>query len=435
MWKPDLFRLPFPVRRKLVEALIGLKAMKPTGMAAYAARHTAFYRHLYEGLDTSLFEELPVLEKRIVLDVNPYDLLSDEERDSVCYYGETTWSTGSPTPAFYTPLEFAGARLLALVSPHFERMRPALKENRTCLNGLAFGFTIAGMSFGNVFESLGCLVANVGSRSTLATPSRIARAIGRLKPGVMAATPIDFLSWMRILQEDHPDRYDEAVESLRILVSTAELCDRSRVAAIASHFSLTHVDVYACVEGFFTLPCTCGEKHVLPAYHVELFDPNLKPLGTTGTGRMAFTNLVKRSTPMVRYLLDDWVTVSESDCPMGFGLSIVPHGRAELNVVIDDETINVEQVEEALFRHGLFGDYRARIHDDRIELTIEQYTDEDPPVDALSAGFEERFGLSTRVTVVPFGEITEYREVRGRKPILKMEDLRSTSTQEVPEFL
>ncbi|MBM4352984.1 MAG: phenylacetate--CoA ligase family protein [Deltaproteobacteria bacterium] len=435
MFGIDPYSLPLKLRLKLLGAAIRRRSMTPSGMAEHARRHTAFYRRFYEGHDTGDFESLPVLEKRHVKDVSPYDLLAEPYRDKVVLYGETTGSTGSPTPAFYTREEFRSARVMAFAAPHLDAFRPRRGESRTCLNGLAFGFTIAGMSFGDVLEAAGGLVANVGSRSTLATPPRIARAIARLEPAAVAAAPIDFLSWMRIVREDYPDRYPQVVAGMKLLLSTAELCADSRTRRISEHFGLSHIDVYACVEGFFTLPCTCGSKHILPAYHVELFDEDLKLIGRTGTGRLAFTNLVKKSSPLVRYLLDDWATIRECDCPLGFRLAVVPHGRYELNVPLSGQIANVEQIEECLFRFGLFGDYRIEIHDDRMELTVEQYTDEPVPAQAISAGFAERFGMVTKVAGVPFGTITAYREPRGRKPILKVRDRRSTARQEVPEFL
>jgi len=39
------------------------------------------------------------------------------------------------------------------------------------------------------------------------------------------------------------------------------------------------------------------------------------------------------------------------------------------------------------------------------------------------------------VTIVPFGKITSYRNVREAKPILKLEDCREVSTQIIPEFI
>ena len=75
---------------------------------------------------------------------------------------------------------------------------------------------------------------------------------------------------MRIVKEDHPEQYEEVRRELKVLLSTAELCAAGRVKRIAEEFDLVHIDVYACVEGFFSLPCPCGESHILPAYHAEL---------------------------------------------------------------------------------------------------------------------------------------------------------------------
>jgi phenylacetate-CoA ligase len=302
------------------------------------------------------------------------------------------------------------------------------------VNGLAFGFTVAGMSFGDLLSNLGGLVANTGSRSTLATPARIARAIARLRPAVIAATPGDFLAWMRIVREDHPDDYERVVGELKLLMSTAELCADSRVKRIEEEFGILHVDVYACVEGFFALPCPCGEKHVLPAYHAEVFDPAGAPLGTEGTGRFAFTNLLKRSTPMVRYMLDDWVTLRASECPYGFATSVVPHGRFELTVPIEGGRIGSRHVEEELFSHALFGDYRVHLTQERCKVTVETYSG-DPDAETVKAGLAKLFGADVELDFVPYGELTDYRAVRISKPILRLRDERPVSEQNVPAHL
>jgi len=424
------------LRGRALLALLRWKAKSPTGMARYAARHTRFYRDFYAGKDLDAFETLPILRKSVVRDVSPYDFLSDRCAKDVVWYGETTGSSGSPTPAFLTRKEFHGATLLARLSPQYPAMRAAIDENRTCVNGLAFGFTIAGMSFADVLVNLGGLVANVGSRSTLATPERIARALARLKPSVVAATPTDFLCWMRILREDHPAAYPEVVSRLRMLVSTAELCADARARAIEREFGIRHVDTYACVEGFFTLACPCGEKHVLDAYHVELFDDDLKPMGRTGRGRLAFTNLVKKSTPLVRYLLDDDATLFDSKCPFGFRTSVIPHGRHELAARVGDRKINVREVEEAIFGAGLFGDYAVDLYDDRVEAQVEAYAaGTEGAAPAVAAALERAVGLPARVTIVPFATIVPYREPRRSKSILRLKDHRAVSSQRVPEYV
>lgn len=421
------------LRRDLYLVAMKLVAKTPIGMARYAFEQTAFYRRLY-GHPPVEFESLPLTLKKELGSADPYDILADAMRDQVALYGETTGSTGYPTPSFFTEREFHAARVLARITPYIGLMDGILAGNRAVVNGLTFGFTVAGMTFGDLLKSLGGVVANVGTRSTIATPERMARALRRLRPAVLTGTPIDVLSWLRIVKEDTPDQYPKLLEHLKLVLSTAELCSASRSRAMSKEFGLKHIDIYACVEGFFSLPCPCGEKHVLPIYHPEIFDEHLNCIGTRGEGRFAYTNLAKKSSPLVRYLLDDFVTVSDSSCPFGFGVSIEPHGRWELTVVLNGRRLGVRHFEEAIFSHGLFGDYRAVIDDDGIRVTAEEYGPHDSR-EAMVRNLSDTFGQRTEVELVPFGTITKYREIRQSKPILKIEDRRSSSTQVIPEYL
>jgi len=421
-------------RARLILALLRRRVRTPVAMARYARRHTAYYAGAFRDWDGKTFEALPLLTKATAREISPYDLLAKPLARKVFLYGETTGSTGSPTPSFFTRREFHAATLLAYVTPFFPVLRGVLGRNRTCVNGLAFGFTVAGLSFGDMLGNVGGLVANVGSRSTLATPERIARAIARLRPAVIAATPGDFLGWMRIVREDYPDAYPAVLSSLEVLLSTAELCAESRVRRIEEHFGVVHVNTYACVEGFFALACPCGENHVLPAYHTEVVDEEGNRIGEEGTGRFVFTNLLKKSTPMVRYLLDDWVTLKASECPYGFRKTVVPHGRYEMTALTPSGRIGTRHIEEALFRHGLMGDYQVELAADRVRARVEVY-DGEVEAGAVGAELERLFGLPAEVALVPYGSVTDFRAVRMSKPLLRFVDRRPTSQQKVPAHL
>ena len=418
-------------KARLLLGLLRRRCLTPTRMARYARSNTVHYGSVLKDWDGRSFADVPLLTKAQALRLSPYDLLSRPLARKVFLYAETTGSSGSPTPAFFTRHEFHAATLLTHITPYYATLRQALAENRTCFNGLAFGFTVAGMSFGDLLANIGGLVANAGSRSTLATPARAARCIARLRPSVIAATPSDFLAWMRIVREDHAADYDAVVANLQVLLSTAELCAASRVEQIAREFDIQHVDIYACVEGFFALPCPCGEKHILSAYHAELVDPEGCPIGEFGTGRFVFTNLLKRSTPMVRYLLDDWVTIRRSTCVYGFKSSIVPHGRFELTVPLPAGRIGVREVEHALFRHGLFGEYEVSLQADRCHVRLERYAGE-PDADGIRAELRGLLGVEIDLEVVPYGSIVDYRAVRLSKPLLRLVDRRPVSQQRIP---
>lgn len=425
------------IRRRALLWLLKRKSMKPLDIARYAYENTIFYRNLYKKMPSD-FKNLPLVKKEMVKEASPYDLLSKALKNKVMWYGETTGSMGSPTPSFYTQREFAGAYLFSLISPYNRQLKNILGENRTAINGLTLEFTIAGASFADLLVRNGFLVANLGSRSTIGPPERIARAIVRLKPSIICGTTIDFLSWMWIIKEDYPKAYDNVLRNLKLLLSTAELCSDSRVLKIQEYFGISHINTYATVEGFFTLTCPCGKKHILPAYYTELFDENLNYIGERGKGRLVLTNLAKRGTPFVRYLLDDLVSIEDtSDCPYGFSKSIIPHGRYELSIRAKNGICNVGDIEEIIFKYGLFGDYSFNIFDDRIEVEIEEYEKGDTIhiVSHLKEEIFNLFGIPCNIKVSPFGSLTPYREIRKTKPILKVMDKRKASTQEIPEVL
>ncbi|MBF0410243.1 MAG: 4Fe-4S binding protein [Candidatus Riflebacteria bacterium] len=421
------------LRRDVYLLILSLAAKTPLGMAQYAYNNTDFYKKFYSQPPDD-FSTLPVVTKKDLGTIDPYDILSTELSDSVNLYGETTGSSGFPTPVFYTPREFAAARIFSCITPFVGDLENVLSENRAVINGLTFGFTIAGASFGDFLQARGGMVANVGTRSSIATPERMARVLTRIKPSVLTGTPIDFLSWARILKEDYAQEFPQVMSQLKVLLSTAELCSHSRSRAIQKEFGIVHVDNYACVEGFFAIACPCGEKHILPIYHTELFDENLSPLGNFGDGRLAFTNLAKKSTPFVRYLLDDYVSIYPSKCKFKFNRSIEPHGRWELTVKLNGKRYGLRHFEEAIFRYGLFGDYRVKIFDSDMEVVLEEYGEHESKA-AIASGLSEEFNLKTNVEFVPFGNITKYREIRQSKPILKIEDHRASSTQKTPEFV
>ena len=426
-----------PLKSRIARKLIPLVTMTPHSVAAYAKENTAFYRRFYEGYDTDDFENLPLLHKKLVRQCSPYDFLSDWYAKKVFHYGETTGSSGSPTPSFMMKREYSGVVYLSRMSPYYGAMATQLKKNRVCINGMSFGFTIAGECYGHMMVQNGAMVANLGSRSTLATPERTADAVSRLKPGFIVGAPIDILAWLRIVKEDHSEVYEDVLNELSILLTSAELCSNSRRKAIENHFNVLQIDSYASVEGFFAVACPCGSKHLLPMYLAELFDDNLKKIGHYGRGRLVFTSLGKRSTPLVRYVLDDLVTIQKTEnCPWGFDMDIIPHGRYELSVKINDELLNVADFEEEIFEEGLFGDYRVRLFDkNKADIILEDYAAPKGAAKRVEERFRARFGLEAKAELKPYGFLTPYREPRTAKAILKVEDNRACSSQDVPEVL
>lgn len=426
------------LKSKIINLLIKRKSLTPLQMAQYAKDSTAFYRRLYCNYAMDNFENLPIFSKYDLSDVSPYDFLSEKYKEKAFLYGETSGSSGSPTPSFFTKKEFEGLLMLSSLSPYMEDVKKKAESNRTAVNGLSFGFTIAGFAFGALLQKQGALVAQLGSRSTIAMPERTAKTIAKLKPFLISATPLDFMTWMEIIRSDCPKEYTTVMDNLRFLMSTAEPCAISRQNQIEKHFNIKHINTYASVDGLVAIPCPCGEKHLIEnLLHIELYDKNKKYIGQKGKGRLCFTHLIKRSAPMVKFLVDDFVTIKNSDCPYGFKTSIEPHGRYELTVNLNKKIWGGIDFEEIIYKYGLFMDYRVDIFDSEIKIELEEYPQakKDYNVKNLKKEFEARTGLTCEVKLVPLESLTNLRSVRSTKSIVKVLDKRKISRQDIPVYI
>lgn len=325
------------------------------------------------------------------------------------------------------------------ISPYMKQLKELTKTNRTAINGLTFGFTVAGFTFGTLLQEIGFLVAQLGSRSTIAIPSRLADTIIKLKPSVITGTPLDFMSWMQIIFEKDKKKYTDVLSNLKFLLSTAEPCAISRQEQIKKFFNISHVNTYASVDGFISFDCPCGEKHVLDELlYIELYDKDKKLIGNKGTGRLCFTNLQKKSTPMIKYLLDDLITIKDSEnCPYGFEKAVIPHGRYELSININNKLLGNLDFEEIIFKYGLFMDYRVDIYDDRVDVLLEEYpmAKADYRLNLLKEEMSDLIALECKIKLVPLGKLTPYKEVRSQKSIIKIKDHRECSTQTLPTIL
>ncbi len=426
------------LKKKIILKLLKLFSLKKNQMAYYAYKNAGLYKKLYNDVVNDKinfkkidFEKLPLLRKQLIFKSKPFDLLSDKLIKKVFKYGETTGSSGSPTPSFFTRKEFKGSVLLSKLTTYNDLLKNVVESNRNAVCGLACGFTIANASFHQILDESGFLTINVDARTTISPPHRVARLLSRFKPSVIVASEIDFLAWMKVLKEEHSYSYEYVIKNLQALISTAELCSTERSKRIEEVFNITHIDNYSCVEGFFSLPCLCGEKHILPIYHTEVLDDELKKSSEFGDGRFAFTNLIRKSTPFVRYLLDDYVTITSSKCEYGFTKSIMPHGRYELTVNINNKRYGTRHFEDILFRNYLFGEYQVIVLDDEIQIIAEDYMEGEIPYNQIINDFEKEFGMRTNLKVVEYGKIRDYHEIRQSKPLFRLLDKRSLSTQKI----
>ncbi|MDQ1252569.1 MAG: hypothetical protein QG646_1690, partial [Euryarchaeota archaeon] len=144
----------------------------------------------------------------------------------------------------------------------------------------------------------------------------------------------------------------------------------------------------------------------------------------------------RKTSPLVKYLIDDYVTITPSTCPHGFKNSVSPKGRYELTVDFNNRTWGSLDFEELIYKFGLPIDYRVFIHDKLIQVELEEYPS-CPDYDSISLKTElsTLTGLTVEVKLLKLGELTSFRKVRENKSIIKILDLRKNSRQTLPKIL
>ena len=158
-------------------------------------------------------------------------------------------------------------------------------------------------------------------------PEELAELINRKRLNILAGPPSLLLMLAR-----HHDKIECAIDAL---VSYAEVLDDAAKARLERTFGAPVVQIYQGAEGFLGSTCRCGNLHLNEdVVHVE-------PLGDPAAGpvQVLVTDLYRRTQPMIRYRMDDFLELSDEPCPCGSAFRRIRriHGRADDVFVLLDE--------------------------------------------------------------------------------------------------
>jgi phenylacetate-CoA ligase len=129
---------------------------------------------------------------------------------------------------------------------------------------------------------------------------------------------------------EHMQQYQLApIPSVKSIITTSEILTGADKAFMESVCKVTVFNEYGCGEvGSIAHQCEHGQMHVMSDnVLVEIVDSAGKP---TTTGEVVVTDFFNRATPLIRYRLGDFASLSYDTCPCGRTLPILKgiHGRA-----------------------------------------------------------------------------------------------------------
>jgi putative adenylate-forming enzyme len=294
------------------------------GIVRYAKEHSPFFRDLYRGRDTTDFFSLPFVDKKLMMeDIGSYATIGattseimefclevERSRDfSRRLEGHTvalsTGTSGSRGVEIVSRREesFIRAMLLARFPfPPGLRLNIAfiLRVSSPALQLRAFGHRLTYVSQLGVLESIVERLNGIAPNVVAGPPSVLRLLAAERRRGSLGIAPVLAVSYGEVLYGDVKSDIEAA-------------------------FGCRVLEIYKCTEGSIAVSCAAGSLHINEdMVLVELFDERGGSVRDgTPCDRMVITDLHRTSQPIIRYQLNDVVTLSAERCSCGSRFRVI----------------------------------------------------------------------------------------------------------------
>ncbi|MHA1217596.1 MAG: F390 synthetase-related protein [Candidatus Heimdallarchaeaceae archaeon] len=307
-------------QRKQIEKLI-----------KFAVKKSKFYSTFYNGYDLTIYRNLPFMNKQLFMDnftqLNTAGLTKEEcinhclekeqSRDFSEYYkgylvGMSTGTSGNKGIEFVSKMEAFLMQLLVFFRFPFPKTRKI---------HLAFILRVFSPGFGH--NGVKIRISYVSPLDTIET---IVEKLNMLKPNLISGPP----SVLQVLARAKKD--GSLKVSPLLIISYGEVLSSNVKRIVEKDFICSVVEVYKSSESFIALPCKNGNLHINEdTTLIEVLDNNHQPVKPGNPGFVVVTDFIKRKTPIIRYQLNDLITIDPEPCSCGSKFRVIKqvHGRAD----------------------------------------------------------------------------------------------------------
>ncbi len=310
-------------------ALEAYQDERARAIVAFAVRHSSFYRTLYAGHDLAAWQSLPTIDKAAMMagfdtfnttgvrldDAMAVALRAERERNFSPTVNGVTVGLSSGTSGHRGLFLVSSAEQLVWAGVVLARGLPRLRWR-----GYRLAFFLRSNS--NLYESLGRWIDF--RYFDLMTP--IAEAVVALngyRPDLVVGPPslLSMLAGARTRGElrIQPER----------LVSVAEVLEPQDEARIREAFGVPVRQVYQCTEGLLAISCSRGSLHVQEDFVALQLEPVVGQEGMEASGESEqrvtpiVTDLWRRTQPIIRYRLNDVLTMATEPCSCGSAFRVI----------------------------------------------------------------------------------------------------------------
>ncbi len=302
-------------------------------IVSYAKKHSVYFRHLYNGID--LFQQLPFSNKESMMEnFSTYNTLGLSKEEILGFALEVEKSRDFSRKykglAVGMSSGTSGNKGLIITTPHEENYIKAVFTARLNLPkkfpiSAAFILRVSSPAFSYKRPWFTLTYIN-----QLQVIEKIISRLNSINPDMLAASP----SMLELLGE-HKESGNLNIHP-QIIYSYAEVLDTHVKEKLEEQFNNQIHQIYQGSEGSYALSCPEGNLHINEdLMYFELFGEDGKPVPDCEPGfRTIVTDLHKRSQPIIRYELNDILTIDPQPCHCGSAFSVIKSIQGRANDLI-----------------------------------------------------------------------------------------------------
>jgi phenylacetate-CoA ligase len=359
---------------------------------------------------------LPLTTKQDLRDAYPFGLLA-VPRQRLATYHESSGTAGQPTPSYYTEEDWVD------LAERFARKWIGISDADIFLVRTPYALMLTGHLAHAAGRLCGATVVPGDNRSLAMPYARVVRVLHDLGVTLTWAVATEYLLWAAsAAAAGHRPGVD--FPGLRALFTGGEPLTDARRERISRIWGVPVIEEYGSTEtGSLAGECQHGRLHLWSDRALfEVYDPQTGTVRTEGEGQLVVTPLYREAMPLLRYNLEDNVSVSYRDCACGWGLPTVQVlGRSAFGYPVGTATVTQHRLEQLVFSlpdsYGvLFWRARAEPARLRVEIEVPDQHREAARAD-LAAAVRATFGVDSEVaalspgTLVPESVLTSMSDV------------------------
>lgn len=365
---------------------------------------------------------LPLTTKQDLRDNYPFGMLAVPKARLATYH-ESSGTAGQPTASYYTEEDWTD------LAERFARKWIGMSAEDIFLVRTPYALLLTGHLAHAAGRLHGATVVPGDNRSLAMPYARVVRVMHDLGVTLTWSVPTECLMWAAaaIAAGREPNKDFPA---LRALFVGGEPLTDARRRRISGLWGVPVIEEYGSTEtGSLGGECPNGRMHLWADRALfEVYDPQTGTVSAEGDGQLVVTPLFREAMPLLRYNLEDNVSVSYDDCECGWNLpTIRVLGRSAFGYQVGDAKVTQHKLEEVVFSLPeslgvLF--WRAKAEPTALRIEIEVAEEHRAAAQAeLTASVRAAFGVDSEVAALPTGTLVPREALTNMPDVVKPRSL------------